>query len=263
MDLDSSDTLHCLWGTGCDGEFGDWSTLDEHIYRTHIKPQNQVKCKWDNCDQATDPNEIIDHVRTDHSTSSSGNEEDDQQTCHWSGCSSMLPPGLSGLEKHVESMHVPTERRSVECQWDSCGVTMEDPTDLSMHLQTDHFPDSPLHTTESADSSTNAPRSSPSKEEAEANLQICRWIITVNREEGNGEEEALCGSQFDDVTSLQDHLKEEHLKPLSKWKTGFSCRWEDCPRDAKQTFHDKSKLEIHLRVHTRGKRITLLLNGPR
>ncbi|KAI9779040.1 MAG: zinc-finger protein, partial [Peltula sp. TS41687] len=250
MDVDSCYIVHCLWGTDCEEEFGDWGALDEHIYHTHIKSQNQVKCKWDDCEQATDHNQIVDHVKTDHSPPF-GEEDGDQKTYHWSGCRSTLRPSLSGLEEHIESMHVPGERQLVECQWDSCGVMMEDPTDLSLHLQTEHFPEPLFKATLPSHLSANKRRTSSSSHQGGTYLRTCRWVITVKNEDG-GEEEALCDSQFSDAASLQQHIKEAHLMNLSKRTGGggFVCRWEGCPREETQPFKNKTKLESHMQVHT-------------
>lgn len=227
MDMEgSAHAFHCQWGTGCDGEFFDWSALDAHIYRTHIKPQTEVQCMWDNCLQPTDPNEIIVHVKNNHPTAG------EMQTCHWSECSSTFP-GPGGLENHVRSTHVPTA--PLHCEWDSCGATAEGPADLSVHLQLNHFPD-PLPTSVVPPGNAKASES-----------QICRWMVVDPTGDEGGEK--ACGLGFADASALQQHIKEMHTMDLTK-KMGYICQWADCSRRGIQPFGQKGKLERHIQVHT-------------
>ena len=231
MDLDGSgNTLSCQWGNECDEQFYDWGALDEHIYRTHIKPQNEVQCMWDNCLQATDINQIMTHVKNDHQRA------EDEQICRWSECTSTFP-GPGGLENHVRSSHVPMN--PLHCRWDSCGVVADDPAELSMHLQTDHFPSPPF------------PWSGGSGDQAklasQVETEICQWLAPKSYDDGN--RNRTCGLRFADASALQQHIKDAHTNRLTK-TIGFICQWAGCPRNGTQPFGQKSKLERHIQIHT-------------
>ncbi|KAI9825506.1 MAG: zinc-finger protein [Phylliscum demangeonii] len=250
--------IQCQWGNSCDGIFPDWSTLDDHVYRAHVKPQNEIRCQWDNCRQATDPNELMGHLNSlhAHDWSSAHYEPQPQvQACHWFQCTSTFPDGAAGLEDHVRSSHVPLDLPPLHCQWDSCGAVADDPADLSLHLQMDHFSDlissAPLgggaaETFAAAAAATETEAALLGAERATSGRCTCQWQVDdLTSDEGK----RPCGLPFADAAALQSHIKETHINQFTK-KAHFVCQWHGCPRCGQQPFAQRSKLERHLQVHT-------------
>lgn len=220
--------VHCQWGGNCSGQFLDWPALDEHIYHNHVKPYNEVLCRWNDCLQATDPDDIMEHVLNHHPLDGT------PQTCRWSECTSTIP-GPDELASHVRSMHVPVN--PLQCQWDACGVVAHDVTDLSMHLQTDHFFDALSSLKAAEGEALTSPAASAR----------CRWLMVNEEGKVNGERE--CGVTCIDAGAMQQHIKEAHIGQLTK-KVGFVCQWADCVRRGTLPFGQRGKLERHIQVHT-------------
>lgn len=124
--------LRCHWGGNIHGEFNDLSSLNQHVYESHVWPQLELQCQWNDCHQATNPTHLMSHLSNDHQAPLDGM----QQVCHWSACQSTVP-GRDALASHLWSAHMPADL--FRCQWDSCGVLANDASGLSMHLQTSHF----------------------------------------------------------------------------------------------------------------------------
>ena len=235
----ASNPMPCHWGNSCDGQFFDYSALGEHIQRSHVRPQ-QVNCRWEDCQQATDPNDLMNHFLNDHYPYDAGPMP---QPCRWSECSSTAV-GPEGLANHVMNTHVPAN--PLHCQWDSCGVVAQDTSDLSMHLQTSHFSDQPSALSNLWGRSPDCPTpSTPSSTSA-----VCRWAVTVTPgQTGSGAGHHECGVVCADAGALQQHIKDAHVQHLTK-KLGFYCRWSECARVSTQPFGQRGKLERHIQVHT-------------
>ncbi|KAI9882501.1 MAG: pre-mRNA processing RNA-helicase [Watsoniomyces obsoletus] len=233
LDQQNNSSFYCQWGGGCTGPFFDWTALDEHIYHDHVKPQNEVQCRWNDCQQATNPNELVSHVLQNHHPSGL------PQTCLWSDCM-LTVPDPDALASHVRSVHLPAN--PLHCHWDSCGVAAPDAEGLSLHLQTDHFPDPwalPL------------PEESRVSATPSASSMTCRWWMAAHGDgsESKDEDGHECGVACADAGALQKHLKEGHIGCLNK-KEGYVCQWADCARRGIQPFGQKGKLERHVQVHT-------------
>jgi hypothetical protein len=252
--------FYCQWGGNCDGQFFDWTALDEHVAQDHIKPLSEMQCRWNECQQAVNPAEMVAHVLNNHPPDGA------PPTCRWTECS-LTFPGPEGLESHVRSTHVPAY--PLHCQWDSCGALALDAVDLSQHLHVDHSlaapppllaarnaaeeamtaTTTPATTTATATTMVSTtPRRSPS---SSAGAQPrCRWLVASTDASGVGSGEGHeCGVVCHDAASLQQHIKEAHISSLTK-KAGFLCRWADCARKDSHPFGQKGKLERHIQVHT-------------
>jgi Zinc finger, C2H2 type len=238
LEMDQVALLQCHWGSNCDGEFFDWSALDDHIYRTHVKPQRDFQCRWANCDQPTDSEMILSHVKRNHAF----NDAQREHICLWSGCTSRFCDG-EDLEYHVQQAHVPSN--SLYCQWDQCGALAQDPNDLFLHLQTDHaapLPPVPAPL-DPCDTLQNQVLLGP----PETTLRSCEWVDPITeRASGTG---SICGRSFDSADELQQHAKEAHITGLRR-KSGYFCQWADCSRRGTQPFSQRGKLERHMQVHT-------------
>ncbi|KAG7139363.1 hypothetical protein HYQ45_003669 [Verticillium longisporum] len=71
----------------------------------------------------------------------------------------------------------------------------------------------------------------------------CRWVA-------HGQ---ICGLTFRNEVDLHQHVRDHHTSPLRKEVGGFPCHWHKCIRKLKGSagnFHQKSKLDRHLQVHT-------------
>ncbi|KAH0544059.1 hypothetical protein FGG08_001677 [Glutinoglossum americanum] len=234
LEIDQAALLHCHWGSNCDEEFFDWSALDDHIYRTHVKPQKDFQCRWDNCEQPTDSEMILSHVKRNHPF----DEAQREHICLWFGCSSRFCDG-EDLEYHVQHAHVPSN--NLYCQWDQCGVLTQDPNDLSLHLQMDHVAIPPPV---SSFGHCNTSQSSALLSAPETTLRTCEWVDSATRDTGR-----VCGRSFTNADELQQHTKEAHIGGLRR-KTGYVCQWADCSRKGIQPFSQRGKLERHMQVHT-------------
>ncbi|KAI0008040.1 hypothetical protein F4779DRAFT_589193 [Xylariaceae sp. FL0662B] len=73
----------------------------------------------------------------------------------------------------------------------------------------------------------------------------CQWIVPGDSES----QETVCGCVFDDNSSLQDHLIDDHLSVLSS-KTRYLCLWKGCSRRDDQVFASRNKLKRHIGTHT-------------
>ncbi|KAI9862577.1 MAG: zinc-finger protein [Trichoglossum hirsutum] len=234
LEIDQSALLHCHWGSNCDEEFFDWGALDDHIYRTHVKPQKDFQCRWDNCEQPTDSEMILSHVKSNHAFDDAQREH----ICLWSGCSSRFCDG-EDLEYHVQHAHIPSN--SLYCQWDQCGVLTQDPNDLSQHLQTDHVTiPSPVPLFDHVSTSQSPALLCVPK----PTLRICEWMDSTAEST-----DRICGKPFTSADELQQHTKEAHIGGLRR-KTGYVCQWADCGRKGVQPFSQRGKLERHMQVHT-------------
>ncbi|KAI9765289.1 MAG: zinc-finger protein [Geoglossum simile] len=237
LEIDQVALLHCHWGSNCDGEFFDWSALDDHIYRTHVKPQRDFQCRWANCEQPTDSEMIISHVKRNHTFDDAQREH----ICLWSGCTSRFCDG-EDLEYHVQRAHVPSN--NLYCQWDQCGALAQDPNDLFLHLQTDHAaipPAAPSDLDQCSALQNQVLLGSP-----ETTLRVCEWIDPVTESNNTGR---ICGKSLTSADELQQHTKEAHITGLRR-KSGYFCQWADCSRKGTQPFSQRGKLERHMQVHT-------------
>ncbi|KAI9816394.1 MAG: zinc-finger protein [Thelocarpon impressellum] len=222
---DGGASVHCHWGNDCLEEFYDWSAMDHHIYSSHVKPLNEVHCRWDNCEEATDPATILTHVKRKHGMTA------DDYVCLWAGCSARFA-GHAELEQHVRAAHVPSH--ALFCQWDDCGALADDAVDLSTHLQMDHFVDPALVGLQADESRHDSSTS-----------RLCHWTERDERGECVG-----CETACRDSNELQQHVKETHICKLRKKTGGYVCRWKDCARRDVQPFSQRGKLERHMQVHT-------------
>ncbi|KAI9775966.1 MAG: zinc-finger protein [Geoglossum umbratile] len=227
LEIDQAALLHCHWGSNCDEEFFDWSALDDHIYRTHIKPQKDFQCRWDNCEQPTDSKMILNHVKRNHTF----DEAQREHICLWSGCAFRFCDG-EDLEYHVQQAHVPPN--NLHCQWDKCGAIAQDPNDLFLHLQTDHVAllppaPAPLDQCDTLQHSALL-----------GTLRACEWVDTTAGRTGS-----VCGKTFAGADELQQHAKEAHIGGLRR-KPGYVCQWLDCSRRGIQPFSQRGKLERHM-----------------
>ncbi len=224
------DALHSQWGGNCGGEFFDWNALDEHILSNHVKPQNEVQCRWDDCQRATDPSSLTTHVLNDHQPSLQGM----QQACRWSQCT-LTVPGPEELVSHLRTTHMPAN--ALHCQWDLCGALADDASDLLAHLQTDHLLDPAAVSTKMSGEMGLLPEATSASAPRK-----CRWDHVSKA----GSE---CGQICADAISLQQHIKEVHISHLNK-QLGFVCKWAECRRRTSGSFGQKGKLERHIQVHT-------------
>ncbi|KAI9819925.1 MAG: zinc-finger protein [Pycnora praestabilis] len=231
--------LHCHWGNSCEEELYDFSALDEHIHVSHVKPRTSINCKWDKCEEPTDPSMILNHVKRNH-TSDEEHVCLEEHICLWAGCNARFCDH-EDLERHFQTEHVPPSN-ALYCEWDQCGARADGPNDLSVHLQTDHFLDQ-VPTSLSGPSSTSQ---TPTLSSEDSSYKTCEWIDDMM----GGEERKGCGMTFDDPNMLQQHVKDAHVHELKKKKAALTCHWTSCARERTQPFSQRLKLERHIQVHT-------------
>jgi hypothetical protein len=227
LELDSA--IGCHWGSNCPEEFFEWNAFNNHIYSDHVKPQQEIHCKWNDCEESTDKDTILTHVKRKHGLDNA------KYTCRWDKCNATFD-NVDDLKKHLDSMHLPGN--ALYCEWDACGACTQDPQDLSMHLQIKHWPDAsalPL----------DIERSEGSPKLASVGPKMCEWVVSAEVNDAS----KTCGLTFENAEELQLHVKDVHINFLKK-KTGFFCRWANCNRYGSQPFSQRGKLERHLQVHT-------------
>lgn len=103
-------------------------------------------------------------------------------------------------------------------------------------------PESPLKSLETArDSAVLLELPADLTEQPKAPCQ-CMWL--------DDKTELPCNKWFDCARALDEHCRQDHVKPMERSEGGYRCRWQMCPRRNKDHFPQRGKLNRHLQVHT-------------
>ncbi|EKD15902.1 uncharacterized protein L3040_003240 [Drepanopeziza brunnea f. sp. 'multigermtubi'] len=238
--------LPCSW-ENCDYiglDHDEWLT---HFHMDHIDTQMKFACPIpaDNCPATIDTNPMnhlqdFHHINWDFSSPA---------FCPATTCSpdqSFL--SLEMLHNHFDMAHARPAQGSLQCRLQTCnGTEFDDPNQFLSHMQ--HHLQAPVSKNEEHIEllAPGGPAATELKKEAlgPVNLpHLCMWKST------NGE---LCSFEGKDASSLQDHVKKQHLSSLGK-STGYICQWDGCRRDSnlgeKSGFSQRGKLERHMASHT-------------
>ena len=229
---DTQHIINCRWGENCTEQFSNWPALNRHLFNTHVEPQIQDHCPWNDRRQAIAPDEAVGHVIND------GYPGQASHRCAWSE-SNRPTTRLEPPESQCQSIHMPS--RLLQCQWASCGASVDNALDLSVHLKIDHF-------SEPWPTPSISPR--PSSQAVAIPSFRCRWLNGPAGQDDPGTTQE-CGIRCEDAAALQKHVKDVHINGLGP-KAKLVCRWVECHRGDARVFGQRGKLERHVLAHSGG-----------
>lgn len=249
-DLNAPEVIPCNW-EGCNvvcGSHNDWIS---HFHEVHIDPQMSFGCPipQENCPPTMSINPI-DHLQTVHGYNfdfSAGALSCPATTC---------PPEQTyynpiAFHNHLDHYHATPVHGSLQCKLPTCGTEFDDPNQFFTHMSNHLHPFVPKEE-EDIDLLTppvSTGRISTGLEKVEVSADsdlphLCKW---------KSKNEGICSHECKSASDLQDHIKNQHLTPLSK-STGYICQWEGCLRDSnlgeKAGFSQRGKLDRHMATHT-------------
>ena len=229
---DTQHIIGCQWGENCTEQFSNWTALNRHLLSTHVEPQTQVHCPWNDCRQATDTDEAVGHAINN------GYPGEVPHRCARSEANRSMT-GLEPPESQYQGIHMPS--KLLQCQWASCGASVDNALDLSTHLKTSHF---------SEPWPTSSIGSRPSSQAATLPSFRCRWLHDVAGQDGEGTTKE-CEILFGNAAALHKHVKDVHINGLGL-KAKLVCRWAECHRGDARVFGQRGKLERHVLAHSGG-----------
>ena len=276
----------CGWvgnGENCTATVSSPGQTVQHVTESHIKPQTQVTCHWNDCGFSTDVHRLPNHLWTDHEPAS--------YVCLWFNCEQAFSTHEE-LDEHFKMVHC-----HMGCHWAGCEKTTTSETELQDHFSSEHIHPSqgplsqehvhvdqgpPAQTQQWHDrgrygsataSSASSHQHHPSSNDSASSMSIplsLQGPHSTNTSSANPilhPEEAYkyelpvktcmwivdpgrgtnCGMICKDGNSLQDHIRRAHILCLPS--TELRCAWKGC--SYVQATKDKSKLARHVYTHSK------------
>lgn len=252
--------LTCDWlgnGVHCQQPEADKNQLSAHVLESHIKPQAQVTCRWDDCGISTDVRSLPNHIWSHH--------EPESYVCLWANCTERFKTHEE-LDNHFKLVHC-----NVGCHWAGCEMVTMSQVELQNHFQQEHLDTyntqdttmraytifDPIqhmgqsgivqgsqstrdHAFHSENGQEKMTRSNSHVDGEMLGPKVCKWIK-------NG---IICQSVHEHGNKLQEHIKENH-NPVSspQHSKKLKCGWDGCK--FVESSGDKSKLWRHVAIHTK------------
>lgn len=279
-DLTFTGPGHCDWlgnGENCEASLTSLNQCVQHITENHIKNQSQVECQWNNCGLETDVRNLSQHLWSDHRPAPQDLVKSPDQghswpkeacasyVCLWLDCEQSFPTHEQ-LDEHFKTVHC-----HIDCHWAGCAAVTYDESELLEHFNQEHFPlidenalsdkqstppkpeasdptslpvslsDHRGHPSSATHSSLRLPRNSHDEKYPSevAGTKSCMWVLKTG---------AVCGVSCEDGNSLQEHVRNAHIKVLAPKE--LACGWQGCDFVASK---DKNKLVRHMHTHTKCK----------